>query len=1214
MNLENPSNMKIPHYILIIISICFLTPSLFALESQILNQLKTTTHIPLIVTLHDPVKTDIKKHRQGRRITDKQRRHLIAQSQAAVLSALSSTRSKKSVDFKLKRQYHYIPAFAGQFSPQAITILQNHPQVASIQQDKQYEFFLADSKPQINVDAVHRLFYTGKGVTIAILDSGIDTNHPDIADNIVAQHCFSQASCPPFGTNESTFAEDDIYGMGHGTFVAGTLTGPQGIAPDANIVAIKVSSQIGIFSAPLQSDILAALDWIRLNFSTQPVQIITLSLGSGTYSNLCDDDDPATSSIFKQLRELGIAIFVGVGNDGLTNQIASPACLNDAIAVGATNMAGQVADFSNSNHLVDILGPGENITASMIGGGQITKTGTSFSTPIVAGVAALMLEAYPTFTPNTIALLMEKTGVMLTDPKNGLTFPSLDALAAIKLLPAETVAFDFLKKGAILPETNGTITIEVNRLWSAAGRVSIDYLTQDDSATAGEDYIATAGTLVWEDGDIRPKSFSVTILDDNHPESFEEAFSIFLHNPVGNQIAHTPKQSKITLTDNDGAGQLEITGISDYTQLNDFFVHQINHGIEENINTLKIEVARQNGDQGSVSVNYSTEEGTAKAGEDYTSTVGTLTWMHGDKENKSFNIPLLDDNLFEGKETFNVVLSTPTGGAILDEKVKSLVAIGDNEYSLGIADSSLETKQADLPHPFWNSGITGLRESAIFTNAQLARTGAHFIFFGGLPLPTAAFATQTFLIPKEASRLNFWLKIPPPASGNPADILRVLIDGKEHFTITSEKAIEYIDYKLVTLDIHDYADGKLHDLFFYSEVYGHDTATTAFLIDDIELVQQEAGLLQFKQKDININENSGLITLEVNRLLGHQGQITVNYITSNDTAQSHIDYLPVTGTLTWEESDTRPQSFTVPIIDNKYYGKDKTFKVSLFNPTGGASTALAEPATVTIINDDSPLATISDGGFELGTPNPVWEERDSFGISPICSDSLCGDPELRTQAYSGEYFAWFGSASPSRIESLEQSLIIPTGTTALSFWLQIPTAESPGYLQISIDNQPIFGVTEADAAKYPEYTQITTDITAYADNQLHQLRFDANVIGGGAMRFFVDEVALVSTPCTPGVTPIPEAPKLQVTTSEDYAQAIWTTVKNAEGYILGYAPYSAILTQNTLSQITTLDLGLKNKILYQLTPGTALYVAVQAYNCSGKSAYSKPNVVIIPTF
>ncbi|MEN8218498.1 MAG: S8 family serine peptidase [Pseudomonadota bacterium] len=104
--------------------------------------------------------------------------------------------------------------------------MQNHPQVASIQLDKQRKLSLDKSIPHIQADAVHARPYTGKGVTVAVLDTGIDTDHPDLADSIVAQHCFSQASCPPLGTNES--AEDDIFGGGHGTHVAGIITSPRG--------------------------------------------------------------------------------------------------------------------------------------------------------------------------------------------------------------------------------------------------------------------------------------------------------------------------------------------------------------------------------------------------------------------------------------------------------------------------------------------------------------------------------------------------------------------------------------------------------------------------------------------------------------------------------------------------------------------------------------------------------------------------------------------------------------------------------------------------------------------------------------------------------------------------------------------------------------------------------------------------------------------------
>ncbi|MEN8218496.1 MAG: Calx-beta domain-containing protein [Pseudomonadota bacterium] len=85
-----------------------------------------------------------------------------------------------------------------------------------------------------------------------------------------------------------------------------------------------------------------------------------------------------------------------------------------------------------------------------------------------------------------------------------------------------------------------------------------------------------------------------------------------------------------------------------------------------------------------------------KAGSDYIATQGTLTWGTGDMDNKELIVQILDDWVFEGKESFSVVLSNPTNGATLGENTETTVVIADNEHGIGITDSSFES---DLPHP-----------------------------------------------------------------------------------------------------------------------------------------------------------------------------------------------------------------------------------------------------------------------------------------------------------------------------------------------------------------------------------------------------------------------------------------------------------------------------------------------------------------------------------
>jgi len=1148
--------------------------------------------VDVIVTLHNPATRSPR--------SDKQLRESVAQAQAAVLSAVNNSPSRSANSgFQLKRQYSYIHALAGTIkTADTLAILQNHPQVASIQPDRQHKLYLTESIPQIKADAVHARGYTGKGITVAVLDTGIDTDHPDLADSIVAQHCFTRASCPPNGTNEGGSAEDDITGGGHGTHVAGIVTSPRGVAPDAGVVVIKVFSTFGgVFNISLDSDSLAGLDLIRANLSTQPVHIINLSFGSGGFSNICDDENPAYVDIFRQLRAKGITIFAAAGNDGSTNGIPMPACLNDAIAVGATTDSDNIAAFSNSNNLVDILAPGVNITSSLMGGGNITQSGTSMSTPMAAGVAALMLQANSALTPSEIKIIMENSGVPVTDARNGFTFPRVDALAAVEMaLQPPSDAFDFVAKGYKVDETGGTVTIEVMRIGSGTGRVSVGYTTVDGTATAGNDYVATSGTLTWEAGDTDNKSFVVKILDNNKAEPFEKALLVSLDAPKRRQVS-------VIILDDDNAGSLGVTGVSEQTLIVDFFVSGIRHGVDENAGSITIEVARQGGDKGAVSVKYATENGSATAGSDYQAAQGTLTWGEGDTDNKEFTVKILEDSLFEGKETFKVALSNPTGGATLGVNTDTTVVIYDNESGIGITDGSFETERT--PHPTWSGG-TSLNQNPIVFNPGLAHSGKRFLSLGGVFYPTATIAWQSFVIPTNTSTLNFRLKMQQAGGGNDNDFLLVIIDNKAHFLAAAAHAALYTDYQLITIDITAYADGKPHNVLLYSEVLGSDTAATHFLIDDVELGIEGAGVFKLSQTDYKVDENGGSVNFEVARSSGSKGEVSVYIMTYDGSATANLDYIPApaNGILTWADGDASSKFFTMKIIDDAYFENDEGFKASLFNPTGGATTGSPATATVTIVNDDAPTASITDGSFELGTPNQAWNEIDSRGLSPICSHATCGSPNFPSQPHTGEFFAWFGSASSPRISVLEQTFLIPVGATTLNLWLQIPSAEGTGFLQVRLDNNPIFNVTEANVANYSDYTQVKLDISAYADGKAHNLLFASSVDGSGATIFFVDDVYLANMP--------PAAPQLEVAIDGHHARGTWTTAAGAQGYIFSYAPYSNPISDVTLNNIITLNLGTQTTIAADLASGTKLYVAVQAYNSSGTSPYSNIGTVIIP--
>ena len=358
-------------------------------------------------------------------------------------------------DFVLTHRWASLNAFAGEVTLSGLRTLLADPEVLMVDEDPIAYMDLAETAALIRVDQVRGAGTTGRGVTVAVLDTGVDTHHPDIRDGLAAEQCFCNsaggAGCCPNGTAEQSgpgSAEDD---NGHGTNVTGIITSdgrvaPPGIAPDAMVVVVKVLDKTG---SGTSTGILSALDFI-INKHPE-VKVVNLSLGLGNlFPGVCDSAASFTTafaSAVNTLRGRGAVFFASSGNNGSSSQIAVPACIGNAIAVGAvykgdvgtitfgctdaTTAADRVACFSNSDSQVDVLAPGAPVTSAGIGGGVSTFVGTSQACPVAAGVAALILSAHPGLSPDAVEAAMKNTGVTVTDPKNGLSFRRIDAKAAV---------------------------------------------------------------------------------------------------------------------------------------------------------------------------------------------------------------------------------------------------------------------------------------------------------------------------------------------------------------------------------------------------------------------------------------------------------------------------------------------------------------------------------------------------------------------------------------------------------------------------------------------------------------------------------------------------------------------------------------------------------------------------------------------------------------
>jgi len=390
--------------------------------------------------------------------------------------------------FQMLYRYESVSGFAGRAQAGAINALLRHPEVTAIHLDHAVRGTLAQGVALIGADSAHSSGFTGIGVNVAVLDSGVDTDHPDLVDDIVAEQCFcndhrspNKGCCPAGGLQQSGTgsAEDD---NGHGTQTAGIITSAgvvaaPGVAPDAGIVAIKVLSAAG---SGFSSSIDAAFDWLVTNHQALGVRVVNASLGDGgEYNNPLASPCSGTPSAnaVALLHAAGVAVFAASGNEGYDDGISEPACIPEAISVGGVYDAsvGSISwcgnssctttlctdatgpdvfvCHSNSDEILDLLAPDWRTTSPDLGGGVAHFGGTSASSPYAAGQAALLLQDDPGLQPEDIRDLLKASGPLVTNADNGLSFPRSDVGSVLSVPePSGTL---LLLSGAALLATLG---------------------------------------------------------------------------------------------------------------------------------------------------------------------------------------------------------------------------------------------------------------------------------------------------------------------------------------------------------------------------------------------------------------------------------------------------------------------------------------------------------------------------------------------------------------------------------------------------------------------------------------------------------------------------------------------------------------------------------------------------------------------------------------
>lgn len=340
-------------------------------------------------------------------------------------------------------KFRYVPYLVLEADPAALKALLASPRVIEVREDAPEFPALDVSLPLIGASSLWSWYgpdqgFDGSGVAVAVLDTGVDKDHPFLSGAVVSEACYStnnaadfaQSLCPG-GVSHSTAPGSAMpYGSGlctppkcdHGTHVAGIVAGRQGVAgspgpgvaPGAGIIAIQVFSLIGGQVAAYQSDTMKGLERVYDLRSSYNISSVNMSFGGSTlYPWYCDTDP--RKPLIDILKAAGVAAVVSSGNNNSCGSITAPACISSVISVGATDDSDSVGPYSNSAAFMSLLAPGTNINSSVPGGTYQNMSGTSMAAPHVSGAWALMKQARPGQTVDQVLAAFTSTGPFVTD-------------------------------------------------------------------------------------------------------------------------------------------------------------------------------------------------------------------------------------------------------------------------------------------------------------------------------------------------------------------------------------------------------------------------------------------------------------------------------------------------------------------------------------------------------------------------------------------------------------------------------------------------------------------------------------------------------------------------------------------------------------------------------------------------------------------------------
>ena len=603
----------------------------------------------------------------------------------------------------------------------------------------------------------------------------------------------------------------------------------------------------------------------------------------------------------------------------------------------------------------------------------------------------------------------------------------------------------FTANAFVVDENQSFAVVTAERFGGSSAEAGARCLTTDGTALLGADYTASPDTMVWPVGDTDPKTCTVPILDDELIEG-DETVLVSLGDFTGGVIAAAPSTATLTIRDYEPG----------FVRFN-----PATYTVQENGGSATAIVERYGAFSGEITVRCNSSNGTATT-DDYTATSQLLTWAHNETGTQTCTVPILDDELVEGDETFNLNLVVVTDAKIGDPALATVTII-DHEpgrlqftsatYSVnenqGTANISVErvngtTGAVGVQCQTVSGGTATVSDDYTANNDQLSWADGE----GGAKTCTVPILDDELVEGNETVNLSLNNISGDAQFGTPKDATLTIVDhepGRLQFTANAYSYNENVGTANISVTRVSGTTGTVSvkcntvsggtatagsdftsnsDTLTWTDGQGGNQTCTIPILDDtvvegnetvkialadftggatagnhanaiVTIVDHEPGQLRFTTSSYTKTESTGTKSINIERVNGTDGEVSVRCNTSSGTATDSVDYTTTTDRLTWADGVGGPKSCTVPVIDDEIYEGNETVNLSLGSLTGGAILGSRPTAVLTIVDDAQGRIEFTTGTYSRG---------ENVGIANVAVERVGGSEgplNVRCQTSNG---------------------------------------------------------------------------------------------------------------------------------------------------------------------------------------------------------------------